>query len=64
RPGHDRRYAIDAGKVINELDWRPSVSFEQGLEKTIDWYLQSQKWLANVVSGEYEKYYESMYGNR
>jgi len=64
RPGHDRRYAIDAAKIINELNWRPSVSFEQGLEKTIDWYLQNQKWLANVVSGEYQKYYESMYGNR
>jgi len=64
RPGHDRRYAIDASKIIKDLNWRPSVSFEQGINKTIDWYLQSQKWLANVVSGEYQKYYDSMYSNR
>ncbi len=64
RPGHDRRYAIDAGKIIKDLNWRPSVSFEEGINKTIDWYLQSQKWLANVVSGEYQKYYDSMYSNR
>jgi len=64
RPGHDRRYAIDASKIISDLNWRPSVSFEQGIEKTIDWYVQNQKWLAGVVSGEYQKYYESMYGNR
>ena len=64
RPGHDRRYAIDAGKIISELDWRPSVDFEEGLNKTIDWYLQSQQWLENIVSGDYRKYYESMYTNR
>jgi len=64
RPGHDRRYAIDASKIIKNLNWRPSVSFEEGINKTIDWYLQSQKWLANVVSGEYQKYYDSMYSNR
>jgi len=64
RPGHDRRYAIDAGKIISELDWRPSVDFEEGINKTIDWYLQSQGWLENIVSGGYRKYYESMYGNR
>jgi dTDP-glucose 4,6-dehydratase len=64
RPGHDRRYAIDATKIIQELNWRPSVSFEEGIEKTIDWYLQNKEWLSNVVSGEYQKYYESMYGNR
>ena len=64
RPGHDRRYAIDAGKIINELGWQPSVSFEQGLNKTIDWYLQNQDWLRRVVSGDYQKYYESMYANR
>ena len=64
RPGHDRRYAIDAGKIINELDWRPSVDFEEGLNKTIDWYLHSQQWLENIVSGDYRKYYESMYTNR
>ena len=64
RPGHDRRYAIDASKIINQLGWRPSVSFEQGIGKTIDWYLANRKWLANVVSGDYQKYYDSMYKNR
>ena len=64
RPGHDRRYAIDAGKIIKELGWKPSVSFEQGIEKTIDWYLENTKWLENVVSGNYQKYYDSMYSNR
>jgi len=64
RPGHDRRYAIDASKIIKQLKWQPSVSFEQGLNKTIDWYLANDKWLANVVSGDYQKYYESMYKNR
>jgi len=64
RPGHDRRYAIDAAKIMRELDWRPSVSFEQGIAKTIDWYLASRDWLNNVVSGDYQKYYASMYGTR
>ena len=64
RPGHDRRYAMNAGKIMTELGWRPSVSFEEGIHKTIDWYLQNQKWLTNVVSGDYQKYYEAMYGNR
>jgi len=64
RPGHDRRYAIDASKIINELNWQPSVNFAEGIKKTIDWYLMSTDWLANVVSGDYQKYYESMYGNR
>jgi dTDP-glucose 4,6-dehydratase len=64
RPGHDRRYAIDAGRIISDLNWRPSVSFEQGIEKTIDWYVQNQKWLANVVSGDYQQYYDTMYSNR
>ncbi|MHC4565340.1 MAG: dTDP-glucose 4,6-dehydratase [Planctomycetota bacterium] len=64
RPGHDRRYAIDASKTVNDLGWRPSVDFEEGINKTIDWYLQSRQWLENVVSGDYMKYYESMYGSR
>ena len=64
RPGHDRRYAIDASKTVNELGWQPSVDFEQGINKTIDWYLQSRQWLDSIVSGDYRKYYESMYGNR
>ncbi len=64
RLGHDRRYAIDAGKIIGELHWRPSVDFEEGINKTIDWCLQSKDWLDSVVSGDYQNYYESMYGNR
>ncbi len=61
RPGHDKRYAIDAGKINRELGWKPSVTFEEGLEKTIDWYLNNQEWLDNVTSGEYQKYYKSQY---
>ena len=64
RPGHDRRYAIEANKIMTELGWQPSVSFEEGINKTIDWYLQNQEWLSNVVSGEYQKYYEAMYKDR
>jgi dTDP-glucose 4,6-dehydratase len=64
RPGHDRRYAIDAKKIMTELDWWPSVTFEQGIQKTIDWYLKNKKWLSNVASGEYQKYYDAMYSNR
>ena len=64
RPGHDRRYAIDAGKIMRQLGWKPSVTFEQGIAQTIDWYLSNGKWLANVASGQYQQYYEKMYGNR
>ena len=64
RPGHDRRYAIDAGKINRELGWSPSVTFEQGLALTIDWYLENTEWLEHVTSGEYLKYYEAQYGNR
>jgi dTDP-glucose 4,6-dehydratase len=64
RPGHDRRYAIDASKIISRLGWQPSVNFEEGINKTIDWYLNNAGWLINVVSGDYQKYYESMYLNR
>ncbi len=64
RPGHDRRYAIDSGKIMKELNWQPSVTFEVGIHKAIDWYLENQEWLNNIVSGEYQKYYESMYHNR
>ena len=63
RPGHDRRYAIDATK-ISQLNWSPSVSFEEGIRRTIDWYFQNNDWLSNVVSGDYQKYYDSMYSNR
>ena len=61
RPGHDLRYAIDASKINKELGWKPSVTFEQGLAKTIDWYLANEAWLKNVTSGEYQKYYEEQY---
>jgi dTDP-glucose 4,6-dehydratase len=61
RPGHDLRYAIDASKINTELGWKPSVTFEQGLEKTIDWFLNNETWLNNVTSGEYAKYYEKQY---
>ena len=64
RPGHDRRYAIDSSKIMSEMSWKPSVTFEEGIKKTIDWYLANQKWLKNIVSGDYQKYYESMYSDR
>ena len=61
RPGHDLRYAINASKINKELGWSPSVTFEQGLAKTIDWYLSNEAWLKNVTSGDYQKYYEKQY---
>ncbi len=64
RPGHDRRYAIDATKLNKNLGWSPSVTFEEGLDKTIDWYLANETWLSNVTSGEYQKYYESQYAEK
>jgi dTDP-glucose 4,6-dehydratase len=64
RPGHDRRYAIDATKIKNELGWQPSVTFEEGLEQTIDWFLANSTWLNNVTSGNYQSYYQNMYSNR
>lgn len=64
RPGHDLRYAIDASKINKELGWSPSVTFEQGLEKTIDWYLENQEWLEHVTSGAYQEYYSEMYASR
>ena len=64
RAGHDLRYAIDPAKLMNELGWKPSVTFEQGLEKTVQWYLDNQEWLDNVTSGNYQKYYEGMYEDR
>jgi len=64
RPGHDKRYAIDATKLSKELGWKPSVTFEQGLSETIDWYLQNQDWLDHVTSGEYQKYYDLQYHKR
>jgi dTDP-glucose 4,6-dehydratase len=64
RPGHDRRYAIDATKINKELGWKPSVTFEEGLAQTIDWYLGNEAWLKNVTSGAYQHYYEGMYEGR
>jgi dTDP-glucose 4,6-dehydratase len=61
RPGHDRRYAIDATKINKELGWNPSVTFEEGLAQTIDWYLQNTEWLHHVTSGEYQQYYQKQY---
>ena len=62
RAGHDLRYAIDASKLTNELGWKPSLQFEEGIEKTIDWYLANEAWLNNVTSGQYQKYYDEQYG--
>jgi len=64
RAGHDLRYAIDSSKLQKELGWRPSLVFEEGLEKTVDWYLSNQEWVDNVTSGDYQKYYEQQYGQR
>ena len=64
RPGHDRRYAIDNTKITTELGWQPEYMFEQGIAETIDWYLQNSEWVENVTSGEYQKYYNMMYGDK
>ena len=64
RKGHDMRYAIDSSRLKSELGWEPSLQFEEGLEKTVKWYLDNQDWLDSVTSGEYQKYYESMYSDR
>ena len=64
RAGHDRRYAICQTKIHNELGWLPQTKFENGIQKTIQWYLDNKSWWENIISGEYQKYYERMYGNR
>lgn len=64
RPGHDRRYAINAGKIARELGWQPAESFETGMEKTVQWYLANQNWVRHVASGEYRRWVEANYGNR
>ena len=64
RAGHDFRYAIDATKIKDEIGWMPSLQFEEGLEKTVDWYLKNEEWLNGVTSGDYLKYYDSHYANR
>ena len=64
RPGHDLRYAIDATKLNKELGWKPSLQFEEGLEKTVDWYLQNEEWVKHVTSGDYQRYYNEQYAKR
>jgi dTDP-glucose 4,6-dehydratase len=64
RAGHDLRYAIDSSKIKKELGWSPTLQFEQGLEKTVDWYLANEKWLLGITSGEYQKYYREQYEKR
>ncbi|MFI3264541.1 MAG: dTDP-glucose 4,6-dehydratase [Rikenellaceae bacterium] len=64
RAGHDLRYAIDSNKLKSELGWEPSLQFEEGIEKTVAWYLNNQEWMDNITSGEYKNYYDSMYSNK
>ena len=64
RKGHDRRYAIDSSKIMNDLGWKPSYTFEEGIIETINWYLENKEWLSHVKSGEYMNYYEKNYGGR
>ncbi|MBP6672832.1 MAG: dTDP-glucose 4,6-dehydratase [Bacteroidetes bacterium] len=64
RPGHDKRYAIDAAKIKDELGWVPSYQFENGIKKTIEWYLQNKQWWERIISGDYKKYYEAQYSER
>ncbi len=64
RAGHDMRYAIDATKLDNELGWKPSITFEEGLRQTVKWYLTNQDWVNEVISGDYQEYYNAMYGNK
>jgi dTDP-glucose 4,6-dehydratase len=64
RAGHDLRYAIDATKLNKELGWSPSLQFEEGLEKTVDWYLSNEEWINHVTSGDYQKYYDAQYDKR
>jgi len=64
RAGHDLRYAIDSSKIQKDLGWSPSLQFEEGMEKTVDWYLENEEWLKHVLSGDYEKYYDEQYVKR
>lgn len=64
RAGHDLRYAIDANKIMHELGWQPSLQFEEGIEKTVDWYLSNTEWLENITSGDYQEYYNKQYSNK
>ena len=64
RPGHDMRYAIDPTKIKNELGWEPTTSFDEGIKRTIKWYLDNRQWWENIISGEYMQYYKNMYANK
>ena len=64
RAGHDLRYAIDSSKLKDELGWQPSLQFEEGIEKTVAWYLDNKEWLENITSGDYKEYYEKNYNNK
>ena len=64
RAGHDLRYAIDSTKLQRELGWEPSLQFEEGIEKTVRWYLENESWVDNITSGDYQRYYEEMYQGR
>jgi dTDP-glucose 4,6-dehydratase len=64
RAGHDMRYAIDSSKLQRELGWKPSLQFEEGLEKTVDWYLANQEWMDNITNGGYQNYYKKQYEER
>ena len=64
RAGHDLRYAIDSSRIEEELHWKPSLQFEEGLALTVDWYLENSEWMENVTSGAYQSYYSKQYGNR
>jgi dTDP-glucose 4,6-dehydratase len=64
RPGHDRRYAIDPTKIHDELGWEPNTLFDEGIKKTVRWYLDNRSWWENIIKGEYQNYYEKMYANR
>jgi len=64
RPGHDRRYAIDSSKMQRELGWKPSFTFEQGINATVDWYVQNRQWWERIINGQYKEYYASMYTGR
>ena len=64
RPGHDMRYAIDPTKIKNELGWEPLTLFDEGIKKTIKWYLDNKEWWTNIINGEYKNYYKKMYGDK
>ena len=64
RPGHDRRYAIDPAKIHRELGWLPTTPFDQGIRETVQWYLTNRSWWEEILAGDYQNYYQQMYGNR